>query len=229
MEKKKSHFFEIIGAITAIAGVVLSFVQLNSGGVKDVQVETGQQILEKNIDSLVVIMSHIRANTEYLKELKLVENSENYFSEPDIVSEIVSEVVAPMESSESSPTDSIIKGADTLSSGKPKLVKNEIRKMQSSSIGRIGWVYIGYFDGKSKAWNNKTIRGYTNENIQEGAILIIDESVGFNENRPTFPLYEKGLERIFPYSLSAGRTVKVISVDKKVGLRNFTWAKVEVL
>ena len=39
---------------------------------------------------------------------------------------------------------------------------------------------------------------------------------------------KKGLKRTFPNSISPGAKVKVNKVTDSVGMRNFTWAEVEI-
>ena len=96
--------------------------------------------------------------------------------------------------------------------------------------GKVAWIYIGKYDKSDQEWSDdfqKTIEGFEKNQIKVNDVLTISLDVGFNRNKPKFPSYEKGLKRTFPYSISLG--VKVNIVTDSVGMRNFTWAEVEII
>ena len=99
----------------------------------------------------------------------------------------------------------------------------------SNKIGKTGWIYIGKFASATNQWNNKTIYGFNNKNIENEEALTIETEVGFNADKPEFPRYERGLSRVFPYVLKKNTKVKVIDKDYYVGMRDFTWAKVKII
>ena len=127
------------------------------------------------------------------------------------------------------------KVADLVLEGRAKVEsivdKSELnlRKPISDKIGKIGWIYIGKFINKQGKWNNKTVDLEQNVNIGDGNRVSITTEVGFNEAKPHFPLYERGLNRIFPYALVVNTEVEVLELDPEVGMRDFTWAKVKIV
>ena len=105
-------------------------------------------------------------------------------------------------------------------------------KPKDPAIGKVAWIFIGKYNNSKNLWDSsyhKTIEEYDNSNIKSENELIIAVNVGFNNEKPEFPKYEKGINKVFPYSLSPGSRVKVLEVADDVGWRSFTRARVKII
>lgn len=232
---KKNKIFEIIGAVTAVLTILLAIYQTFYGGEQDSSKVDSSEQIARSLDKLVVILGEINSKPEIISkpiEYKTNEQISDKTLDSKEMNEVESAITNADENlSHTNKTSNENHTVDQQTESKIQI--EEIPKTQSEAIGQVGWIYVGNFDKKSKQWNtkdyNKTIKGFKNNNLSEEDVIIIEKNVGFNSNQPSFPLYEKGLERIFPFTLNSGTKVKVIAVKDNIGLRKFTWAKVKII
>lgn len=88
-----------------------------------------------------------------------------------------------------------------------------------------GWIYLGKYDFSKKRWVSTTVDSKRIPKRGDTVTLVGD--VHFRDNKPTGLFYRKG-NLLNPTTLDAGTVVVVKEVEEKVGLGNYSWAKVEV-